>query len=290
MPLRMPLLLLILSLALGFTAPGSGSARAQSMPPLAAPAEAGAFDCVVKPSMEVHVSASIGGVLDEVNVDRGTLVRRGDVIARLNSDVEKSAVALALRRSEASTKIDASRARLTYLQRDYDRKRRLNETRVVSDGALDETLTQMTVAQRELQEAEFDAGTAKLEYDRALILLKQRTIFSPIDGVVVERSLAPGEFWREDQSIATIAAVNPLYVETFVPVRFSGRLAVGDVATVAPEEPETARYEAVVDVVDRVYDAASGTFGVRLKLGNPDMTIPAGLRCRITFPSVVAGN
>ena len=42
-------------------------------------------------------------------------------------------------------------------------------------------------------------------------------------------------------------------------------------------------YLALVTIIDRVYDAASGTFGMRLELPNPDNTMPAGLRCTIDF-------
>jgi len=38
-----------------------------------------------------------------------------------------------------------------------------------------------------------------------------------------------------------------------------------------------------VTVVDKVMDAASGTFGVRLALPNPDLALPAGLKCKIRF-------
>ena len=38
-----------------------------------------------------------------------------------------------------------------------------------------------------------------------------------------------------------------------------------------------------VEVVDPMFDAASGTFGVRLTLPNPDRKIPAGLKCRARF-------
>ncbi len=41
--------------------------------------------------------------------------------------------------------------------------------------------------------------------------------------------------------------------------------------------------EAEVGVVDKVVDAASGTFGVRLELPNPDTSLPAGLKCRVRF-------
>ena len=42
-------------------------------------------------------------------------------------------------------------------------------------------------------------------------------------------------------------------------------------------------HRATVVVVDRVIDAASGTFGVRLLLANPDLALPAGLKCKIRF-------
>jgi hypothetical protein len=36
-------------------------------------------------------------------------------------------------------------------------------------------------------------------------------------------------------------------------------------------------------IVDRVVDAASGTFGVRLELSNSDLRLPAGRKCNVTF-------
>ena len=42
-------------------------------------------------------------------------------------------------------------------------------------------------------------------------------------------------------------------------------------------------HRAEVTVVDRVVDAASGTFGVRLALPTPDYALPAGLNCRVRF-------
>jgi len=45
-------------------------------------------------------------------------------------------------------------------------------------------------------------------------------------------------------------------------------------------------YTAKVVIVDRVIDAASGTFGVRLEIPNPKYELPAGLKCRVIFPPV----
>ena len=56
-------------------------------------------------------------------------------------------------------------------------------------------------------------------------------------------------------------------------------------AAVAPEIGNDQVYLAAVTIVDRVIDAASGTFGVRLELPNPDQSIPGGLHCRVHFLS-----
>jgi hypothetical protein len=60
-------------------------------------------------------------------------------------------------------------------------------------------------------------------------------------------------------------------------------MRVGVRAIVIPEPPFSTPQEAVVTVVDHVADAASGTFGVRLEMPNPDHRVPAGLKCRVRF-------
>ena len=52
------------------------------------------------------------------------------------------------------------------------------------------------------------------------------TIYSPINGVVMERFLSPGEF-VEDQPVLKLAQIHPLYVEVFAPVELLGTIKVG---------------------------------------------------------------
>jgi multidrug efflux pump subunit AcrA (membrane-fusion protein) len=54
-------------------------------------------------------------------------------------------------------------------------------------------------------------------------------------------------------------------------------------ADVSPENPVGQVYKVKVTIVDRVIDAASGTFGVRLELPNPKYRLPAGLKCKVSF-------
>ena len=84
-------------------------------------------------------------------------------------------------------------------------------------------------------------------------------------------------------TILQIAQIDPLIVELNAPVELLGRITVGMSAEVLPEEPVGGSHTAEVTVVDRVIDTASGTFGVRLRLPNPDYRLPVGLRCRLRF-------
>jgi hypothetical protein len=100
----------------------------------------------------------------------------------------------------------------------------------------------------------------------------------------VERLLSPGEFAKQTP-ILKLAQIDPLRVEVIAPVALLKKIAVGMRAQIMLEAPVNGAYEARVTVVDRVVDAASGTFGVRLELPNPGYKLPAGLKCKARFPT-----
>jgi multidrug efflux pump subunit AcrA (membrane-fusion protein) len=70
----------------------------------------------------------------------------------------------------------------------------------------------------------------------------------------------------------------------FVPVALLGKVAVGMRVQVVPEAPANTPRWANITVVDKVVDAASGTFGVRLEIPNPNNQLAAGLKCKVRFP------
>jgi hypothetical protein len=57
---------------------------------------------------------------------------------------------------------------------------------------------------------------------------------------------------------------------------------------VNPEAPVGGRYVGSVKIIDKLVDAASGTFGVFLEIANPKLDVPAGVKCRAEFP--IEGN
>jgi multidrug efflux pump subunit AcrA (membrane-fusion protein) len=133
-----------------------------------------------------------------------------------------------------------------------------------------------------LLEARETRRMAQVEVERASAVVELRTIRSPIDGIVLNRLLSPGDLADPPQLIELVE-IDPLYVEVFAPLSAWGKIAVGATAEISPEEPVGGHYEARVSVVDRVIDPTSGTFRVRLELANPDARLPAGLGCSARF-------
>lgn len=241
------------------------------------------LDCVIEPYKTVELSSPVQGVLEEIMVKRGDPVKKGQVLARLKSGVEKAGVNLAKARSESNLEIRVNSEKFELSKRTLKRVKELYQKKLIPPNEHDEASTAVVVGELEVLLAKESHHIAQLELKRAKEILKLRSIVSPIDGVVVERYKSPGEF-VEDQPLLKLAQVNPLNVEVIVPLYWLGTIKKGMTAKVYPEKPIGGAYKAKVVIVDPVVDSGSGTFGVRLELPNPRKLIPAGLTCDVKFP------
>lgn len=220
----------------------------------AATAELQQFDCLIEPQMTIELGSPAQGIVEEIPVRRGDTVQHGEVVARLQSDLEETALEMA-------------RTRFEHLEKQYNRLTVVQNKSLASDEIVEQAKSEM--------------DTARLEVKRREILVDQRTITSPVDAVVVERLLAPGEYVYEQTPLLRLAKTDPLSVEVLMPTSVYGRVREGMIANVVPEPPLQGKYEATVEVIDKIMDAASSSFGVQLLLENPDLKIPAGLRCTL---------
>lgn len=254
----------------------------------ALPVQAVEVDCLVQPRQEVTVSAAIEGVVQDVLVDRGDLVKKGQVVARLESSVERASVSVAKARAESTGRVESGQARLQFASKELARQLRLQQQEVASESEMEEAKSVKDIAEAELLEAREQTKIAEYELQRSRAILGRRTIKSPVNGVVVEKILKEGEY-ADPPQLMRLAEIDPLRVEVFAPLELYGHIEVGAQVEVRPEQPVGGSHMATVSVVDKVVDAASGTFGVRLDLPNPDYAIPAGLNCRVSFePGSVA--
>ena len=238
--------------------------------------------CLIQPKVVLKLGSQVQGLISEVLVDRGAIVKEGQVVARLESGVEQAELAIAKARAANDSALQSDRAKAEFTKHKEERSEELRKTQSMAITAAEEAETGAKVAEADLHEAEVNQELAQLEVGRSSELLKLRTIRSPINGVVVERTLGPGEYVGSDQThLLTIAQIDPLYVEVYVPVSQFGKIHTGMTGEVYPETG--GHYLGHVTVVDQVVDAASATMGVRLELPNPDYSLPAGLKCEVRF-------
>jgi len=240
------------------------------------------LDGFIEPYEVANVGTSVSGVIDSIEADRGDIVKKGKILARLDTRVEQSSVNLIKARSEMEASVSLRRTRVEFADREYGRRKELFEKGIIPDYDMDEAETNLQIALQELQEIQEQMHIAKLELKQAEAVLARRIIRSPISGVVVERFLSPGEL-ASDQPLFKLAQLDPLNVEVIAPVSYLGSIKEGKRVEVIPEEPLGKTYIGKVKIVDRVLDAASGTFGIRIELSNKDLSLPAGLKCRVRF-------
>jgi RND family efflux transporter MFP subunit len=262
---------------IAFGAIGAAAAGASDVEP---------FDCVIEPQQTVRLSSPVAGVVREVTVDRGDIVKKGQVVARLEAGVEEANLVLAEAKASSDAPIKSAEAKLDFLQRKHTRTEELLAKNVATAATYEENLANARMAEQDVLVAKLNARIAQLELDQSRAVVEQRVLRAPFDGIVTEVLLHPGEYRNDQSPVLTVAQIDPLRVEVFVPTRFYNQIRNQELALVEPEAPIGGQYEATVTVVDRVLDAASGTFGIRLQLPNSDFRLPAGLKCKISFRNV----
>jgi RND family efflux transporter MFP subunit len=243
-----------------------------------------AYDCLVEAKQTVEIRSPVDGLIESISVNRGDLVRKGQLLVTLQSGAERAASDLAKARSEAQGELAAAQAKLQNTGLKEARNADLFKQNFVSAAALDDAKSEKELAYSQVTAARESLRVADLDYKRSNELLSMRQIRSPLTGVVVKRFLQPGEFAATNvkEPILRLAQIDPLHVEVLLPAKLFGNIKVGNKANVSPEAG-IAQREATVSVVDRVIDGASGTFGVRLLLPNSDMAVPAGAKCQLQF-------
>lgn len=244
--------------------------------------------CFVEPSEVIDLGSPVTGIIDEVLVDRSSRVKKGDVIVKLENVVEQTNLRLAQAQAAFTGEITEQKLRRKYATQKYQRASAMHARKAVTLDLLEESEADLKLTEKQLEKARHNHTIAQLEYERAERLLEMRNIRSPVDGVVIDKLSAPGEFVK-DEPLVRIAQLDPLKVEVILPVESFGEIAKGDVIPVSiPMTGQT--HDANVHVVDEVIEAASGTYRVTLKIANPDLSIPSGMRCDLEHPAFFSAS
>ena len=253
---------------------------------LPAAADDAGYACLVEPFQRIELRTTVDARIVAMHVDRGSEVKKGQLLVELDSAAERAGLDAARYRAVMDGELQSADSRIAAAKEKLARREELVKEKFIAAQDRDDTRTELQQAEANKLQAKDNRRLAEIEQRRLGELIEQRRLRSPINGVVTERLQQVGEIAQAGdnaRAVLRLAQTHPLRVEVVLPVAMYGKVKPGQKARIEAEQPLSGKYEATVSIVDKVVDSASGTFGVRLELPNPSRDIPAGIRCRVSF-------
>lgn len=150
------------------------------------------------------VAAGAAGKVLSVHVERGSVVKKGEVLVRL--DARASSASL----EEARAQVELAKSQQALANADCERNEKLFGSGTISTADHDRAQAQCRNAAAQLASA--NARLTMLELN-----VSDATIRAPFDGVVSERAVSVGEYVRQDSKVVTLVALDPLRLSLTVP-------------------------------------------------------------------------
>lgn len=148
----------------------------------------------IQPVYKVEVGTQVSGIVKKLYVDYNTQVKKGQLLAEL----DKSTLQEQVKQSKANLSTATSNKDLA--QKSFDRIKALYEKKAATQEEYDQ-------AESSLQQAKNQLVTARSNYENALTNLKYAEIYSPIDGVVLSKSVEEGQTVASSFSTPTIFTI-----------------------------------------------------------------------------------
>lgn len=214
---------------------------------------------------EADLGSKVSGQVTELNVDIGSRVRAGQILARIAVP-------------ELIQARNAAEARVVAMRSAYDRTTELAERNSITQRAVTEAKGRLDTAIAEKAEAEAEMAYA--------------TIQAPFDGVVTARAIDPGDMVFQasspkgsGQPLLRVAKLDVIRVKTYVPERDTTWVDVGDPAVVAFDALPGTTFTGKVARLSGVLDPSTRTMLVEVDLPNADGRIRPGFygRTQITL-------
>lgn len=214
-----------------------------------------------------QVASEVDGVVTELAVDEGDRVEEGALLIAV--DPEKKALAVANVRAMQSD----AQAALAEAERDAVRVRKLHDSGIASDQALDKVETGLSRARSRVEAARAELGVA----ERAL---RDANVRAPFAGWIARRDVSRGEYVRTGQPLFELVALDPIEVEFSLAERDSARVAVGQQVAVRVSPYPEESFQGQVTVISPTLDPRTRTLRVKAQIANADGRLRPGLFAR----------
>jgi membrane fusion protein (multidrug efflux system) len=214
-----------------------------------------------------QVASEVDGVVTELAVDEGERVEEGALL--LAVDPEKRSLAMANVRAMHRD----AQAALAEAEREAARVRKLHDSGIASDAALDKIETGMSRALSRVEATKAELGVA----ERAL---RDANVRAPFAGWIARRDVSRGEYVRPGQPLFELVALDPIEVEFSVAERDSARVAIGQQVQVGVAPYPEERFQGQVTMISPTLDPKTRTLRVKAQIANADGRLRPGLFAR----------
>lgn len=233
------------------------------------------------------IGADVTARIAEILVEEGDIVTKGQLIARLDSQLAESDLAIARSQAGAAdAAVNAIAAELAEAERSLRRTEKLAQQQLASSAELENTAAQQNILCARLAEAQAQRATAYLEAERAELVVARHRLYAPFAGAIAGCMMQPGEiFSPTNQSgahrvgICTIIDTASIEIELDVNETFISRVTPGNSAVAVvdayPDSPIPSQVRAILPSANR----EKSTVKVRLSMAaiphyfRPEMSV-----------------
>jgi RND family efflux transporter MFP subunit len=248
------------------------------------------------------VSSEVKGIIEELPVDLGSVVRRGQLLARLaqresklrvdqaQAALEQARARVGLRNgsgsleAEQNSEVRQAKASLDEARLRFDRAKTLIKNGDIAQERFDEAEINYRSAEARYQAAQdsFHNQTALVEQRAAELQLARKqlqdtVIVAPIDGTVSARHVTQGEYIKAETRIVTLVKSNPLRLQAVVPEVAVASVRVKLPVTLIVDAYPGRTFKGEISRVSPSLDEKARTLTVEATIENTDGTLKPGL-------------
>ncbi|MFR9559279.1 MAG: efflux RND transporter periplasmic adaptor subunit [Rikenellaceae bacterium] len=228
----------------------------------------------IEPVTLVDVGTQVSGILTTLYVDYNSVVKKGQIIAELDKST------LLLTRNSSRNSVASAKSKLTYEEANYKRAKALFEKGMIADSDYDLALYDYESALNSFE-------VAKNNFEVAETNLGYATIYSPIDGVVLSKSVEEGQTVASSYSTPTLftiaADLTDLRVIADVDEADIGNVKEGQRVTFSVDAFPLDSFEGIVTQVrqEGIEESNVITYEVVISAANPDLKLKPGLTANV---------
>lgn len=238
----------------------------------------------------VQVGSQVSGRILELLVDYNSEVRRGQVLARLDPQLFRAALEQA-QANHIAAEGELAAARITADNADRQRARaeELSGRHLIAPQELDTARATAEAARAQVAALEGRLAQTRAALSQARVNLGYTTITSPIDGIVVSRSVDVGQTVAASFQAPTLFVLaedlRKMQVDTSVPEADIGRIRTGMEATFRVDAYPSKRFVGRVRQVRNAPQTVQNviTYDAVVDVDNPDLELRPGMTANVTF-------